>query len=285
MSYRGIRSAWSSAFTPEIHAHLTSSSSSACAPYPSELRVARTRRQLILLFHLGNLVALNRFALGVDVNLVKPRRVQAEYLRFDFRRQLLVAEFLGDLVADLESPKPLNLRLRAAAPDRVRAPDQMIFTAGKIQYLPEKVHRRLISAAVSARQNVPCAAHLEVDILQVVALHDVDQFRAPRYVLRTGRRAFAPTPAGGRGVATRVIDDEIEIRKVLCDFLDVLRMTVFLIEQTERQSFVNAHSLDAELAASLPKRISDFFIVEPERSVADYRAGIHLPRIDLERLD
>src|SRR6185503_12845979 len=100
------------------------------------------------------------------------------------------------------------------------------------------------------------------------------------------RGAFATSPAArGRWVQTRVINYKVDVREILRDFLDVFRMTVFFVEQPERKPLVNADSFHAELAASLPERIRDFLIVEPERPVTDQRAGIHFPRIDLERLD
>src|SRR5262245_42066874 len=76
---------------------------SAITPHPAELRVAGTGRSLILLAHLSDLVALNRFALSFDIDLVKPRRVQAEDLGFDFGGEFLVAEFFCHFVADLEA--------------------------------------------------------------------------------------------------------------------------------------------------------------------------------------
>src|SRR5262245_52835130 len=79
------------------------------SPHPTILSVAWMRRLHILLLHLGDLVALVRLALRIDVNLVNPRRVQADYLGFDLMRELLVAVFLRDIITNLEAPQPLNL--------------------------------------------------------------------------------------------------------------------------------------------------------------------------------
>src|SRR5215510_219131 len=94
---------------------LTSLASS--APHPAVLRVARPWRLLILLSHLRDLVTLDRLALCFYVDLVNPRRIQSKDLRFDFGSEFLVAEFLRDLIADLESTQAFDLRLRAASPD------------------------------------------------------------------------------------------------------------------------------------------------------------------------
>ena len=81
----------------------------ASSPHPSELSVARARRLVVFAFHLGDLVALDRFAFGIDVNSVQTRGVQPEDLRFDFRREFLIAELLRDLIADLEAAQALDL--------------------------------------------------------------------------------------------------------------------------------------------------------------------------------
>jgi hypothetical protein len=83
------------------------------------LRVAGPWRLQILLAHLGDFIALNRFASGCDVDLIKLRRVRTEDLGFDFGRELLVAEFFSHFVTDLEAAEAFDLRLRAAAPDRI----------------------------------------------------------------------------------------------------------------------------------------------------------------------
>src|SRR5215470_7237788 len=217
------------------------------APHPTELRVARTRRSQILLTHLGDLVGLNRFALGFDIDLVKLRRVQVEDLRFDFGSEFLVAVFFGHFIADLETTEALDLRLWAAAPDRIGAPDDVVFAAGQIQDLTQEVHRGNVFAAEPARQTVPRAAQFEIDIPQVVLLHDLDQLGTPRDVLWIGRGAFTTRACRGR-VPGGVIDDEVEIGKTLGGFLDVLRMALLLVEQSQWEALVNADVLDAQFA-------------------------------------
>src|SRR5204863_9254872 len=133
--------------------------------------------------------------------------------------------------------------------DRVGAPDDPVLTARKIHHLSQEVHRRHIGPPESARETVPGAAHFEVDVPQIVSLDDIDQLGAPRDVLRSGLGAFARSSTAGRGIPTRVVDDEVEISKIFGYLLDVLRMAVLFIEQAERQSFVDADILDAEFLA------------------------------------
>src|SRR5262245_38491125 len=137
--------------SPSRAGRLGLSSISALTPHPAELRVAGTGRSLVLLAHLSDLVALNRFALSFDIDLVNPRRVQPEDLGFDFGGEFLVAEFFCHFVADLEASEAFDLRLRAAAPDRVRSPNDMVFAPGQIQHLAEEMHRGQISSAHAAR--------------------------------------------------------------------------------------------------------------------------------------
>src|SRR4030095_8583529 len=174
-----------------------SASLASSAPNPTVLRVAWTRRFLVLLAHLRDLVALNRFSLRFYIDVVNPRGIQAKNLCFDFWSQLLVAILFRDFVADLESSQSFDLGLRASSPDRVGAPDDAIFATREIHNLSEEVHRRLsIAAAEPARQYIPGAPYLEVDVSQIPALYDFDQFRAPRDVLGTCLGALPASPGG-----------------------------------------------------------------------------------------
>src|SRR6185295_14037106 len=148
---------------------------SARPPDPSVLGVARTRSLHVFVFHLRDLVTLNRIAFGFYINIVDSRGIQTEDLRLDFGSQLLVSVLFSDLVANLEAPKPFDLRLRTAAPDRVSAPDYAILAARQVHHLTQEVHCRLIVSPEPAGQSVPRAPNLEVDILQIVLLDDVYQ--------------------------------------------------------------------------------------------------------------
>src|SRR5262249_51160630 len=152
----------------------------------------------------------------------------------------------------------------------------------KIHNLSEEVHSRFTVAAVTARKNVPGASNLEVDVPQVTLLHDLDQLRTPRDVLRASFGAFAAASAGRRRIQPRVIDNEVNVREILCHFCNVFWMTVLFVEQAERKPFVDADVLYSELATALPEWISDLLIVEPERPVSNQRTGIHLPRVDFQ---
>src|SRR5512143_420226 len=115
----------------------------------------------------------------------------------------------------------------------------MIFPAGEIQHLPKEVHCRLAVASITARQNVPGASHLEVDILQIVAFDDLYQLRAPWDVLGTRFRTLTIASAAGRSrIESRVVDDEVDIREILCNLFDVFGMAMFFVEQSERESLM-----------------------------------------------
>src|SRR5207247_10518213 len=53
--------------------------------------------------------------------LVEPRRIAAEHLALVLRAELRIAVLLRHLLRDLEAPEGLDLPLRRAVPDRVRA--------------------------------------------------------------------------------------------------------------------------------------------------------------------
>src|SRR5262245_46606202 len=102
--------------------------------------------------------------------------VEAENLILDFRRQLRVTKLVHEVVGDLEPAQPFDLTLRAAVPDRVSSPENVV-GAGDLDHLPKHVHAEPRSGS---RQNPERAAQLEVDVLDFwVALEDAQDVGDP----------------------------------------------------------------------------------------------------------
>ncbi len=135
------------------------------------------------------------------------------------------------------------------------------------------------------------AAELEVDVFDLwVALKDAEDLADPGDFLRVVGFGIADFFAGAGGEKTRpavgrVINDEVQIGPILGGFFEVERHAGFLVERAQRQAFVDAEVLDAELARSLPKRIRDFLVVHEPGLLAELGAGVHLPGVDLELFD
>src|SRR5688572_12676655 len=95
----------------------------------------------------------------VGRDAVGSRRIQAEYLRAQLWRDFRIAVALAQFGRDLERAERLDLVLRRAVPDRVRAPEHVVGPA-MLQQLAESVRRlRRI-----AHQEAPGAAEFRIDV-------------------------------------------------------------------------------------------------------------------------
>src|SRR5262249_2579452 len=108
-------------------------------PHPAKLRVGGRWTLFVFLLEHRDLVIFDRVTPGLYVELVDSRRIQAEYFGFDLRSELLVTVFLGDIIADLEAAEPVDLALRATAPNRIRSPNDLVFHT-HVKKLAEQVH-------------------------------------------------------------------------------------------------------------------------------------------------
>src|SRR4051812_14972426 len=97
-------------------------------PHPAVLRVAGCWILAILLAQLRQLVGLDRLPAGRGIDAEQPGRVQSQDLVLDGVGQLGVLVFLHQLVCHLQLAQPYDLMLRAAAPDGVGAPQDVIGT-------------------------------------------------------------------------------------------------------------------------------------------------------------
>src|SRR5215469_13711101 len=130
-----------------------------------------------------------------------------------------------------------------------------------------------------ARRCIPCRSQLEEYILEMVALDDVHQLRDPGYILGIILGAFFSLR---RGMECRVVNDEVQIRKIPGRFFYVARMAVLFVEQAQRKSFVNADVSDAQLSGFLPEGVRILLVIDPPCALPNLGAWIELPGINLQ---
>src|SRR5262249_26672670 len=97
-------------------------------------------------------VIRQRVKLRLRIDLIQLCRVQAEDVRLILLRQLLVAELLAQLVADLEALHQINRPLRRAPPQAISAPDDVVGTV-ELDVLADQVlaHQRIINCEEAER--------------------------------------------------------------------------------------------------------------------------------------
>src|SRR5215470_10470484 len=83
----------------------------------------------------------------------------------------------------------------------------------------------------------------------------------------------------------RVVNDEVQIGKILGRLFDVARMAVLFVKQAQRQAFVNAYVSDSQLSGFLPEGVRILLVVDPPRAFPDLSSGIKLPGINLQLAD
>src|SRR5512135_683501 len=112
----------------------------AADPDPAVLRVAPGRRVVPPpLPHSAQLVGLDRLPLRRRVEAEQPRGVPAQDPILDLIGQWRIAVLLDQVVGDLQPPQTLDLALRAAVPDRVGPPEDVVGPR-YLDHLPEQVH-------------------------------------------------------------------------------------------------------------------------------------------------
>ncbi len=152
---------------------------------------------------LAELVGLDRLAALLGVDAEEAGGVEAEDLVLDRGGQLGVAVLVDQVGADLEAAHPGDLALRAAPPDRVGPPEDVV-GAGDLDHLAEHVHA---DDRGVHRGHVERPAELEVDVLDPgVPLEDAEDVADPGDLLRVvglgvddlGRRSPGATQELGK---------------------------------------------------------------------------------------
>src|SRR5712692_4559693 len=234
--------------------------------------------------------------------LVELRRVEAEDLAPVLRGELRIAVLFRHLLRDLEAPEGLDLPLRRAVPERIRAEHDAL--------RPQVLHELPQHLRAHARERYDArgerGADLGVDVLErrrelrelgepAQVGHAVAQLAGADRLQRLGVEE-ARAEAG-------VVDDEVELRPVARDLRQVARAALLgRVRRHRRQALVDADveearvllELLAVVADQLVGRISDLLVVEPPllqlalgvvvelRGVGDVVA---LPRVGMELLD
>ena len=128
-------------------------------------------------------------------------------------------------------------------------------------------------------------AQLRVDVGEArVAETDVAEIGDPVHARRRAELVARGLHGGAEGVEGRVIDDEVQVGKVLGRALEVTRMPVLLDPALERQPLVETDVPDAEAARGLQHGVRDLLVVDPPRlrRVAEGQPRVTLPRADPE---
>src|SRR5262245_25895193 len=203
---------------------------------------------------------------------VGSHRVQAEDLRAQLRRDLRVAVLLAQFRRDLEGAERLDLVLRRAVPNRIRAPEHVVRT-NVLQELAEPMRglRRV------AHQEAPGAAELRVDVrpgAESAFLERADQ----RIDAVGGRAVWLLLDLGHE---PRVINEEADVREALCDRADVAALAVLIGLRPERQALVHADDLDAETSRLLDEADADV-VVQVEAASIRSPLRVALPGADAE---
>src|SRR5262249_14852994 len=207
-------------------------------------------------------------------------RVEAQDLVLDLVGQLRVLVFVDQLLRHLQAAEALDLALRAAVPDAVGSPQDVIGPGG-LDHLAEHVAARLGARARKRREG---ATELKIDVLDArVLLEDAKDLADPRDLLVAGflRRRDALAGAAGerrnrRPAVARMIDNEVQIGPVLRSLLEIVWRARLLVERAERQALVHAEILHAELLRALPEGIGDLLVVHEPGLFAELGAGVHL---------
>ena len=195
----------------------------------------------IFLLKLGQLVGLDRFPLRFRVDAEQLGDVEAENLIFDRISQRRILVFLHQLLVHFQLAETDDLALRAAVPDGIGAPEDVV-GAGRLNHLSEHVHTHLRPIE---RGHVESAAQLKIDILDFrIALEDAEDIADPGNLLRIiGSRVFDLFPrAAGQGAEaakTGMIHHKVQVRPIEGRFLQIDRRARLLVEETQRQPFVD----------------------------------------------
>src|SRR5436190_3243550 len=215
-------------------------------------------------------VALRVFLHFLGAQRIDLRTVQSEDLRAQRGRDLRVTVLSAQLRSDLERAERLDLVLRRAVPDRVRAPQHVVL-AGVLEQLANAVCSRL----GVAHQEAPGAAELGVDVR--VRLDAVLDERAyERVDTVTLRIVVVRLLLHGRH-ESRVIDQERDVGEALRYNADVAALAMLVRLLAEGQALVHADHLDAERARFLDE--ADAGVVRQEEALAAWtELRIGLPR-------
>src|SRR3989442_1477044 len=234
--------------------------------------------------------------------LVEPRRIEAEDLALVLRAELRIAVLLRHLLRDLEAPEGLDLPLRRAVPERVRAEHDAL--------RPQVLHELPQHVRAYARERHHArgegGADLGVHVLQ--GRRVLRELGQPAQV----RHAVAQLPGADRlqrfGIEEAraeagVVDDEVELRPVARHLRQVARAALLRrVRRGRRKALVDAdveearmgRELLAVVADQLEARVRDLLVVEPPllqlalRIVVELRGVgdvVALPRVGMELVD
>src|SRR5688572_22661540 len=151
---------------------------------PPRPRAVRDERR-IRSFRVSNSAARDSVAFGLAPEvggrkLVRLGGIQAKHLGAQRRRHLRVAVLLAQLVRDLERAERLDLVLRRAVPDRVRAPQHVVLA----DVLEQLAHRVCGRGWIAHRQETPGRAELRIHV--AVRLHARVQHRGDQRIDAVG---------------------------------------------------------------------------------------------------
>src|SRR5260370_21831418 len=150
-------------------------------PDPAELGVAGGGVLPVFASDARQAIGADGIAPGFDVDMEQPGGIQPEDLVLDDVGQLRILELFQQLIGHLQTAQAFDLPLRAAAPDRIGAPEDVI-GAGYLDHLPEHVQA---ADRVAHRQLVKEAAQLEVDVANfAIAAEDAVDVADPGNFLR-----------------------------------------------------------------------------------------------------
>src|SRR5207244_8586306 len=125
---------------------------------------------------------------GLDIDADHPRRVEPEELRFDGAGERRVPVLVDERLWDLEAPERLDLPLRRAVPDRVRAPEDVVGPE-RADDLTDQVRarRRIVGHELSERGP---ELHVDVPDARLLLLH-LTEVGGPRNLTSRLRGAHA----------------------------------------------------------------------------------------------
>src|SRR5216684_491612 len=234
--------------------------------------------------------------------LVEPRRIEAEDLALVLRGELRIAVLFRHLLRDLEAPEGLDLPLRRAVPERIRAEHDAL-RPHVLHELPQHVraHARERYDARGER-----GADLGVHVLQ--RRRGLRELGEPAQVGNVVAQLLGADRLQRFGIEEAraeagVVDDEVELRPVARHLRQVGRAALLgRVRRGRREALVNADVEEARMGRELlavvtdqlEARVRDLLVVEPPllqlalgivvelRGVGDVVA---LPRVGMELVD
>ena len=206
------------------------------------------------------------------------------------RAQRGEAVLLAHVLGDLEAAQRLDLPLRRAVPERIRAPDHVV----RAQALDQRAHERGGEARVRHRAVGERRADLAVDVAHPVLGRDLGQVGGPLHaagLLELGQRVLRRLLERPKRA---VVDDEVELGPVLGRLAHVPDRVVLpdarpgLLVVGGQQALVDADGADAGLGDLLVERVHQLLVVEPPVRLLLGREErithrVALPAVRLER--